>query len=330
VKRVVIWSAVALAVALAGAIGAISWMIDRDDRLPAAAVDVVIPSGSDVADIGRQLAADGVIAQPALLTLYFRLHGGGDRLQAAEYTFPAHVTVRQAAIILEAGGRQPAVWITVPEGFTASQIGEKLERAGLVSASAFAAVTRSTPLLLPGGVVSNGLEGYLFPDTYQIPKKTSAEQVAAIMTGQFKRELPADAAALAHRLGLTVTQVVTIASMIEREAKVDRDRPLIASVIYNRLHLGMPLEIDATIEYALPRHKAELSFADLAVDSPYNTYRHAGLPPTPIANPGRASLMAALHPADTRYLYYVYKGGGRHEFSTTLEEQQQNERRFLP
>jgi len=117
--------------------------------------------------------------------------------------------------------------------------------------------------------------------------------------------------------------------MVEREAKVDDERALIAAVIYNRLHRGMPLEIDATIEYALPRHKTQLSYGDLALDSPYNTYRHVGLPPTPIANPGRKSLLAAFRPATVDYLYYVYRGNGRHEFSRTLEEQQAAERKYL-
>jgi UPF0755 protein len=117
--------------------------------------------------------------------------------------------------------------------------------------------------------------------------------------------------------------------MIEREAKVDVERPIIAGVIYNRLHHSMPQEIDATVEYALPRHKQQLSFHDLAVDSPYNTYKHVGLPPTPIANPGRRSLLAAFYPATVDYLYYVYRGHGRHQFSRTLQEQQAAERKYL-
>jgi len=220
------------------------------------------------------------------------------------------------------------VWLTIPEGYTAAQVGHKLAVAGLVSESAFAKVVHARRLMV-AGALSSGLEGFLFPDTYQIPKRTTADDVADIMTRQFMAELPRDYAAASTRLKFTVPQIVTIASMVEREAKVDVERPLIASVIYNRLRLGMPLEIDATIEYALPRHKTALSYADLAIDSPYNTYAHAGLPPTPISNPGKASLDAAFHPASTPYLYYVYKGGGHHAFSTTLQQQQENERKYL-
>jgi UPF0755 protein len=181
-----------------------------------------------------------------------------------------------------------------------------------------------------GPAASRGLEGYLFPDTYEVRRDATPRDVAALLTAHFMHELPRDYVSAARKLGRTVPQIVTAASLIEREAKVDPERPVMASVYYNRLHRGMPLQVDATIEYALPTHKTALSFADLKIDSPYNTYLYAGLPPTPIANPGRASLYAAFHPASTGYLYYVYRGNGHHQFSDTLEEQQAAERRFLP
>jgi UPF0755 protein len=320
-------AAVLVLLVVAGA-GVIGWMIYRDDRLPVADADVIIADGSSVNDIAHQLEAQRVIADATLLDAFFRVRGGADRIQAAEYAFPAHETVAQVAARLLAGGKPPVVWLTIPEGYTAAQIARKLGASGLVSEASFARVARSRSLLV-GGVLTAGLEGYLFPDTYQIPRRTTADAVADIMTRQFFAELPANYVAAARGLRMSVPQIVTIASMIEREAKVDAERPVIASVIYNRLRIGMPLEIDATIEYALPLHKTALSFADLAVDSPYNTYRHTGLPPTPISNPGKASLLAAFHPASTPYLYYVYKGSGRHVFSTTLEQQQENVRRYL-
>ena len=313
------------AIAAAGSLG---WVVYRDDRLPATDADVSVADGSSVNDMAHQLEAQRVIADATLLDAYFRLRGGADRIQAAAYAFPAHETIAQVAARLLAGGKPPVVWITIPEGYTAAQIGRKLDAAGLVSESSFASAARTRSLLV-AGVLTAGLEGYLFPDTYQIPRRTTAGDVADIMTHRFLAELPPDAVTAARHLRMSVPQIVTIASMIEREAKVDAERPVIASVIYNRLRIGMPLEIDATIEYALPRHKTALSFADLAIDSPYNTYRHPGLPPTPISNPGKASLLAAFHPASTPYLYYVYKGGGRHVFSTTLEQQQENIRRYL-
>jgi peptidoglycan lytic transglycosylase G len=328
-RRGLVAGALALVVLLLiAAAGSAAWLVFRDERLPATPVDVIVPEGSSVSDIALLLASRQVVSRALLLSLYVRVHGGGDRIEAAEYTFPAHETIAQVALRLAAGGKPPTVWLTVPEGYTAAQIGRKLDAAGLVSEASFARAVRSTTLLFAGALTS-GLEGYLFPDTYEIPRKTTADDVARVMTQEFRAKLPRDYVAASRRLRMTVPQIVTVASMIEREAKVDVERPVIASVIYNRLRLGMPLEIDATIEYALPHHKAALSFGDLKIDSPYNTYAHAGLPPTPISNPGKASLDAAFHPATTPFLYYVYKGSGRHEFSQTLQQQQENERRYL-
>jgi UPF0755 protein len=150
-----------------------------------------------------------------------------------------------------------------------------------------------------------------------------------MLLDQFVAELPADAERKAERLGLTVPQVVTLASLIEREAKADDERRLMAGVYYNRLRREMPLEVDATIEYIFPEHKDVITLADLARDSPYNTYKHTGLPPTPIANPGKASLQAAFDPQPSDYLFYVYKGNGHHAFSRTLAEHQANIARYL-
>ena len=306
----------------------IGWLVYGDTQRPAAPADVLIGSGSSVPQITAQLESQGVIGSATLLDWYIRVHGGGDRIEAAEYQFPAHQTLAQVADRLEAGGRSPTVWITIPEGFTAAQIAQRLGAAGLVPPVLFMREAQTRTLEI-GGVTTHGLEGFLFPDTYQVPRGATADDVIDIMTKQFQAELPHDYLAAARKLGRSVPEVVTIASMIEREAKVDSERPLIASVIYNRLRIGMPLEIDATIEYALPQHKTALSYADLDIDSPYNTYKHAGLPPTPISNPGKASLDAAFHPASTPFLYYVYKGEGHHAFSTTLQGQQENERRYL-
>jgi UPF0755 protein len=304
------------------------WIVFGDTRFPAASTEVIVSPGSSVSDIAHLLEARGVISDATAFDFYVRIHGGGDRIEAAEYTFPPHDTIAGVLARLLAGGRAPVVWVTIPEGFTAAQIGRKLAQANLVSEPAFERAVRVRSLVL-GGVVTPGLEGYLFPDTYQIPRQAPVDGIIDLMTRQFLRRLPHDYLTAARRLHFSVPQIVTIASMIEREAKVDAERPIIASVIYNRLRLRMPLEIDATVEYALPRYKHALSYADLAVESPYNTYKHTGLPPTAISNPGHASLFAAFHPASTPYLYYVYKGNGRHEFARTLQEQQYNVHRYL-
>jgi UPF0755 protein len=320
---------VAAIVIVACAIGG-AWLVEGDRSFPSAETTVQVLQGSGLADIGEQLQSAGVVRSARVLGLYVRLHGGASTIQAASYDFPAHLTVVQVAAILSAGGRPPIVWVTIPEGFTAAQIAARLAQAGLFSAKTFLRFARAQRPPLSGFQArASGLEGYLFPDTYQFRRTASPADVANTMTERFVAQLPHDYRSAARRQGYSVAQIVTIASMVEREAKIDSERPLIASVIYNRLHLGMPLEIDATIEYALPQYKPVLSFADLAVDSPYNTYKHTGLPPGPISNPGKPSLDAAFHPASTPYLYYVAEGNGHHAFSETLEEQQANERRYL-
>jgi UPF0755 protein len=221
-----------------------------------------------------------------------------------------------------------AVWVTFPEGFTARQMAHVLATRGLGSEAAFSHAFLSTGLVLDG-VRTRSLEGFLFPSTYLIPTSATPAAVARQLTAQFRTELPADAARRAHRLGLSVPQVVTLASLIEREAKADDERALMASVYYNRLRLGMPLQVDATIEYTFPEHKDVITLDDLARDSPYNTYKHLGLPPTPIANPGQPSLLAAFAPERSDYLYYVYMGNGHHAFSRTLAEHEANVARYL-
>jgi len=327
VRRIGLALAIVL-IAIACIAAYVVWSVYGDRRYPVSPASVDIAPGSSIDGIVDQLQDEGVVASSSMLLFYLRAHHLTSAILAAEYDFPAHQSVADVAAILKAGGHPSATWVTIPEGFTAAQIADRLQRLGLVDAPYFLLQVEQTNLQFDGAR-TRGLEGYLFPDTYLVPRHTTPMAIARLMVDQFMRELPPQHARLAHHLGFTVPQIVTVASMVEREAKVDVERPVIAGVIYNRLRRGMPLEIDATIEYALPHHKTQLSFGDLALDSPYNTYRHRGLPPTPIANPGRKSLLAAFHPATVDYLYYVYRGNGRHQFSRTLEEQQAAERKYL-
>ena len=299
-----------------------------DASHPAQATQVVVERGSSFTRVEAQLADSGVIADPLAFRLLVRLRHEDADVRAGEYRFPPHESENEVLHALLSGGAEVARWVAVPEGFTAKQIAERLQAQGFGSSDAFAdAFSRGS--LDVDGTKTASLEGFLFPSTYLVPTDATPAQVAKIMTDEFLAKLPADAAERARGLHVTVPQAVTVASMVEREAKVEADRPLIAGVIYNRLKLEMPLEIDATIEYALPEHQTEITRSDLAMDSPYNTYLHAGLPPTPIANPGLPSVEAALHPAKTDALYYVYCGGGRHVFARTLAEHQANVARCL-
>jgi len=295
---------------------------------PAATTHVVIPVGSAFSQIAAELADKGVIGNALAFRLLAKLTRAETDVHAGEFRFDPHLTEREVLRQLQSGGAQIAVWVTIPEGFTAKEVAARLAGAHIGDAASFERGFMTTHLTV-GGTRSKTLEGFLFPSTYLVPTDASPEAVAKQMTDQFALELPRDAVAKAKALHLTVPQVVTVASLVEREAKVDSERPLMAGVYYNRLRLGMPLQVDAAIEYALPEHKTELSFHDLAIDSPYNTYKYPGLPPTPIANPGKASLDAAFNPQKSDYLYYVYKGDGHSAFAKTLAEHNANVAKYL-
>jgi len=299
-----------------------------DRSLPAQAAHLIVPRGATFSQIASQLKSEGVIRNLLAFRMLARLRRAESDVRAGEYRFQPHQNESDVLEQLRTGGAQIAVWISIPEGFTAQQIAQRLQEAGIGDAAAFAEAFRHDSIML-GGVRTKSLEGYLFPSTYLVPTGATPQVVETLLTGQFRKELPKDAVAFARARHMTIPQVVTLASLIEREAKADDERPLMAGVYYNRLRLGMPLEVDATIEYTFPQHKTEITYADLAVDSPYNTYKHAGLPPTPIANPGRPSLWAAFHPQPSQFLYYVYKGNGHHAFARTLAEQNANEARYL-
>lgn len=295
---------------------------------PAVQTDVIIPKGSTFAQITAILHRDGVITDPLAFRILARIRAVEASARAGEFRFAPHQSSDEVLRHLIEGGAEIAVWVTIPEGYTAKEIAKVLADRDLGSAAAYTREFLETSTRIEGYGTKN-LEGFLFPSTYLIPRHASPQAAAAIMLEQFRKELPAGAAARARRLGITLPQVVTLASLVEREAKSDDERALMAGVYYNRLRRNMPLQVDATIEYALPEHKSELSRSDLALDSPYNTYRYAGLPPTPIASPGKPSLEAAFHPERSDYLYYVYKGNGRHAFAKTLAEHNANVARYL-
>ena len=313
-------------------VGAASlWFRDAvygDASMPAQQTDVVIPRGSSFGQVAGLLRDKGVLAHPLAFRLLARLRHVDNDVKAGEYRFPAHQT-SDAVLQRIVRGEQFAIWVTLPEGYTAREIAQALAGRSLGDAGLYERTFLQAGGISIDGVQTPNLEGYLFPSTYLIPIDDSPAAVAKVLVDQFRRELPPDAARRARALGQTVPGVVTVASLVEREGKADEDRPLIASVIYNRLRLGMPLEVDASIEYAFPEHHDVITKRDLEIDSPYNTYRHLGLPPTPIANPGKASLDAAFAPAESDYLYYVAKPDGHSAFAKTLQEHNANVERYL-
>ncbi len=322
--------ALALAVIfiICAAVGMFAYALFGEREYPVAQTRVVIPAGATFDQVLLILRSDRVIAHTIPLHLWAKVRGDETKVRAGEYEFGPHESAAQILNALMTQGSAVARWVTIPEGFTDAQIAEQLQSAGIGNAAQYAHAFATDSLVIDG-VRTKSLEGELFPDTYLVPVTATPREVETQLESRFFATLPHDAAKLARGLHVSVPQVVTVASLVEREAKLDRDRPVIAGVVYNRLRLGMPLEIDATIEYALPEHKTELSRADLAIRSPYNTYLHTGLPPTPIANPGAASLEAAFHPAVTKALYYVYCGKGGHVFAPTLAQHEANVARCL-
>ncbi|MGB9802743.1 endolytic transglycosylase MltG [Desulfofundulus sp.] len=294
---------------------------------------ITIPRSASSSSIGRLLYEQGLVHSAWFFNFFTRLKGVDGKLKAGSYVFSTDQSLPEIVNELVKGPEGGYIF-TVPEGFTLKQIAELLDREGLVTRQDFLTSSAGDnfdyPFLqgLPKG--PNRLEGYLFPDTYRVGGNASAHEIIDLMLSRFNQKLKEmDYYRKVEKSGLTLHQAVTIASMVEREARVDRERPLIAGVILNRLKRGMPLQVDATVQYALGSQRAKLYYKDLEVDSPYNTYLNRGLPPGPIACPGEASLLAAVQPVRTNYLYYVARPDGTHAFASTLAEHNANKRKYL-
>ncbi len=285
---------------------------------------VTIPPGKSARQIGEILARKHLIRNPLSFVFASRLDHLSGEMHAGRYALSPAMPPRQIAALMALGETASNV-VTVPEGFTVRQIARRLASAGLVNEAQFLSLaqTQGKTFSVSGWTPPNAsLEGYLFPDTYTLPKGAAPREIIQQMLQNFHTRVVVPDGKLAARAPGGLAGVITLASLVEREAEVSSDRPLIAAVYRNRLALGMRLQCDATVQYALPVHKARLFYADLRVDSPYNTYTHSGLPPTPIACPGLPSIDAALHPAAVNYLYYVAGPDGKHHvFSRTLAGQ---------
>jgi UPF0755 protein len=312
----------------AGGAGAVWWTLYKPvvDAVPGQAVQLEIVSGASTIEIAELLANSGVVANPVMFRLEIRGDEDTRPLRAGVYDLATGMDYRTVVDRLREGPPVAYFTITIPEGWTIEQIAKRVEEKSGVPAAEFrqladtgaAQFRESFPFLAFDETGS--LQGYLFPKTYRIKVGARAADVIAIMLDQFAKETAGLDMTFARSRGLDMHDVVTIASIIEREARVEKDRPLISSVIYNRLKRGMLLEICATVQFVVG-NKPRLLYKDLQVDSPYNTYLNKGLPPGPIASPGLASLSAAVAPAETAYLYYVLTHkDGSHSFSTTLAE----------
>jgi UPF0755 protein len=285
-------------------------------------VTVVIPSGATGAQVADMLKQKDVIRSAFVFRLILKLRHLSSGFQAGEYDITTNMTVQQVLDALNKGPIVEALRVGFPEGLTIDQVAQIVHgKLPAISVQQFKKAatsgTYSLPPYLPAGTKS--VEGFLSPNTYDFLKNASASDVIRKLLDQFQAEAKDLPWAKAQALHVTDFQAVIVASMIEREAKFDADRPLVAAVIYNRLKKNMNLEIDATVQYALGTHRP-ITDQDKHVQSPYNTYLHRGLPPGPIASPGLASLIAALSPANVPYLYYVADSSGHNHYATTYQE----------
>lgn len=282
--------------------------------------EVLIPRGAGVETIAGILKADGLVESPTLFVLAARVLGHDRDLKAGRYTIAVGASIFRILRQLSSGmGKRDMVMI--PEGLRVDEIARILAAQAKIDPSRFLALTRDSAYAVSLGVPADRLEGYLYPDTYPFYPLLTPDEVARVMVGRALRVFEEEMGLPGARQGLTLHQLVTLASMVEAETAMPSERPRIAAVFYNRLKRGMMLQSDPTVMYALGIFKSRVFYSDLNVRSPYNTYRNRGIPPGPIGSPGRAAMHAVLFPLpDSTELYFVARGDGTHIFTKTWED----------
>jgi UPF0755 protein len=286
-------------------IGEVFWW----GSLPSGNIDVYIPAGSSAREITTILKNNGLISSKKIFFAVLKLMRRDKKLKSGLYEFSRRDSFFDLIEKLSYG-RSISIMVSIPEGFTAQQIATRLEDKKITDGKKFLQIVKDKKL-----------EGFLFPETYQFEASMPAEKVIQLMLQEFDLQVTFELKVKANEIkGMDMNKIVTLASIIEHEAKVPSEKPLIASVFYNRLKKHMPLESCATVQCALGEHKERLSYKDTRIDSPYNTYIHPGLPPGPICNPGLDSIKAAIIPAKTDDLYFVATSSGTHLFSKRFSQ----------
>jgi UPF0755 protein len=291
---------------------------------------VTIRQGAGSAEIGRRLADAQIVSDDRLFRVALWWTGEGRSLKAGEYRFDRPLSTIEVIDVLVRGDVYSRR-ITFPEGLTIEEMAKLYESRDFGSARDFLQAVKDVRRIRDLDGEATDLEGYLFPETYALPRGMPASRLIESMVDRFRAVYGDEMRARAGVQGLTTRQVVTIGSLVEKETGKPEERSIVAAVYRNRLKIGMPMQADPTIVYALEkahRYNGNIRRDDLGLDSPYNTYKYPGLPPGPIASPGKASLEAALLPADVPYLYFVSRNDGSHVFAKTLAEHDRNVRRF--
>jgi UPF0755 protein len=319
-----------------------------------AEVEFVVPQGATTSTIANMLEEKGLIGNADIFRYKTKLNALDGSYQAGTFKLSASMTMEEIMTALQKAKNYDTIRFTIPEGFTLKQIAHKLADEGIIESAEdfYKACDESYDYWFLDGKGSgyedgsgeltahqNRLEGFLFPDTYEVYTNVEPKEIIDKMLENFDKQFSAtyksEIPALREKLGtdeeLDINAIVTIASLIERETRKDEEREIISSVIYNRLAIGMQLQLDCTIQYALGEVKERVLYSDLEIDSPYNTYKVEALPAGPIAVPGLASLKAALRPADTEYYYYVLKGDGSlsHNFAKNASEFEKYKKEYI-
>jgi UPF0755 protein len=325
-SRLILAAFILLLALTAGAGLRFAWFLRQRVEPPAPRL-VVIPPGASLSGVAARLETEGVITSSFQFRMLSRLRGDARHLKAGEYDFLAPAGPGTILDRLIAGDVR-RLKFTVPEGLNLSEIAAKLEAEGRGDKTVFLSLARDPAFVASLGLGAPTLEGYLFPETYTLESGTSEERLIKAMVGQFRTRLAPELTAAAAERGLDPYQLVTLASIIQKEAGNEEEMPLISAVFHNRLRLRMPLQADPTVIYGIPDFDGNLTRKHLNTPTPYNTYRMRGLPSGPIASPGEAALRAAAIPAAADYLYFVSRGDGTHVFTATLKEHNRMVRRY--
>ena len=289
---------------------------------PGQRVHMKIRPGMDAREIGRALEREGVIDSALRFRLLVKLHGYGDQLKVGTYNFKTGMTYDDVFAKLLAG-EQEYVEFTIPEGFTVKDIARRLEEVGIASSREF---LHEAKYFAPYYYIEKRentfypCEGFLFPDTYTVESDVEVSTILNLMAEDFDERLTPTLRRRAQELGLSIYDLITLASIVEKECRYPEDRPIVAQVFFKRLAIGMPLQTDASLQYLMDAPKEDVTIADTEIESPYNTYQNFGLTPGPIANPGMAAIEAVLYPAETDYLYFVADRQGHNHYSNSYDE----------
>lgn len=321
------WTAIAVVAAVLLGAGLFlafgtSHTIERSDRDAGENIYMVVKPGTTASEISDRLTHLGVIDSRLRFWWLMKLQGDAGKFKTGTYAFTPHMD-EQAVLDKLVAGDTTVVKFTIPEGFGIKEIAKRLADEGLVDEQEFLAEAKDFApydYMKKRPNVRYAAEGYLFPDTYVIHSDVSAEGIMKMMAEDFDTRLTPALRQQAAAKGLSIHDLITLASLVEKEARYDEDRPIIAQVFFKRLQMGMPLQSDTTLQYLMAGPKEDVSIEDTKIDSPYNTYQHEGLPPGPIASPGMKSILAVLNPANTDYLYFVADRQGHNHYSQTYDE----------